>query len=221
MKFRFLLIPAFFCAHQLMAAAGSPLSSWLNAQQNIHTWTADVTQTRALKTLAQPLVAQGHVWFAAPNRFHWEVGSPPQTIAIRQPEQMLVIYPRFKRVEKYPLNVQASGPWKDMMALLEAGFPRSQTELESQFRMVSETETNGVHEITLQPKSGAARKMMPQIKIGFSPQDFSLRSTELQFADGSTMRNDFSNQILNPKLDERIFDPKLESDYKIIEPLKK
>ena len=32
------------------------LQSWLNAQANIHTWSADVTQTRALKTLTQPLV---------------------------------------------------------------------------------------------------------------------------------------------------------------------
>src|SRR5436190_174385 len=83
--------------------ASSFLGAWLNSQTNIQTWSAEVIQTRALKSLTQPLTASGHVWFAAPNRFRWELGNPPQTIALRQPEQMLVIYPKLKRVEKYPL----------------------------------------------------------------------------------------------------------------------
>jgi outer membrane lipoprotein-sorting protein len=63
--------------------------------------------------------------------------------------------------------------------------------------------------------------MMPLIKIAFSPQDLSLRSTELQFADGSSMRNEFTKQQLNPKLDETLFNPPISSEYKIVEPLKK
>src|SRR5262245_23984784 len=50
------------------------LRSWLAAQTNIQTWSADFVQTRTLKALAQPLTASGHVWFAAPNRFRWELG---------------------------------------------------------------------------------------------------------------------------------------------------
>jgi len=84
--------------------AGAWLAGWISAQTNLQTWSAEVTQTRALKTLTQPLIAQGRVWFAAPNRFRWELTSPSQTIAVRQPEQMLVIYPRLKRAERYPLN---------------------------------------------------------------------------------------------------------------------
>src|SRR5213593_2727732 len=73
------------------------VDSWLNAQTSIHTWSADVVQTRNLKSLAKPLVADGRVWFAAPNRFRWEIGNPPQTIAVRKLEEMLVIYPRLRR----------------------------------------------------------------------------------------------------------------------------
>lgn len=196
--------------------------AWLNAQTNIHTWSAEVTQTRTLKTLTQPLVAQGHVWFAAPNRFRWEIGDPPSTIALRQAEQMLVIYPRLKRAEKYPLTGEQTGPWKDTLALLEAGFPRSQAELESRFRILSQFSSNQHYQITLQPRSASARRMMPEIKISFQTNDFTLLATELQFADGSTMRNDFRNAVLNPKLDEAVlFEPRLEADYKVIEPLKK
>ena len=33
----------------------------------------------------QVLTESGHVWFAAPNRFRWELGHPAKTIAVRQP----------------------------------------------------------------------------------------------------------------------------------------
>jgi outer membrane lipoprotein-sorting protein len=202
------------------ADTNAVLSKWLNAQSDIHTWSADVTQTRVLKSLAQPLTAEGHVWFAAPNRFRWELGHPAQTIAVRGPEEMLVIYPRLKHVERYALTGDAAGQWREVMKLLEAGFPRSQAEMESQYNILTQNVTGDICELTLQPKSATARKMMPQIKIAFSMKDSSLRSTELQFADGSTMRNDFKNPQLNPQLDESLFAPKIESDYKIVEPFK-
>ena len=205
------------------AAADSSalLTSWLAAQTNLLTWSADVTQTRSLKTLAQPLIAQGRVWFAAPNQFRWEILTPSQTIAVRQPEQMLVFYPKLKRAERYPLNGQQAGPWKDTLALLEAGFPRSESEINSRFKVLSQSVSNTVCDLVLQPKSASARRLMPQIKIAFATNDFVLRATELQFADGSTMRNDFTNTQLNPKLEDGLFTPKLESDFTIVDPMKR
>jgi outer membrane lipoprotein-sorting protein len=202
------------------ADTNSILSTWIAAQANIHTWSAEVVQTRTLKSLTQPLTAKGHVWFEAPNRFRWELGTPPQTIAVRGPEEMLIIYPRLKRAERYPVADEQAGQWRDVMKLTEAGFPRSESELQSQYNLVSQHMTGDICELTLQPKSATARKMMPQIKIAFSTKDSSLTATELEFADGSTMRNDFKNPELNPKLDESLFTPKLESDYKIVEPFK-
>lgn len=196
------------------------LNAWLNAQTNIQSWSADFTQTRRLKALTQPLVATGHVWFVAPNRFHWEIQKPSPTMAIRQPDTLWVIYPRLKRAEKYPLASADAGPWKDTLALLDAGFPRSKAEVESRFNILSQTTANGVHEVTLQPKAAAARRMMPEIKIGFNTNDFSLHDTVLQFADGSTMENVFTNAQLNPKVDESLFNPDV-TGYKITEPFRK
>jgi outer membrane lipoprotein-sorting protein len=218
---RLFLFGALLSGHLIASDANSALSAWLKSQTNIQAWSAEVIQTRALKSLTQPLTATGQVWFAAPNRFRWELGNPPQTIAVRQAKQLLVIYPKLKRAEKYPLTGKGSGQWRDMLGLLEAGFPRSQSELESRFRIVSQTTTNGVLEVTLQPRSPSARRMMPQIKIAFTTTDLSLRATELQFADGSTMRNDFTNAVLNPKLDDSIFTPTLGNDFKIVEPLER
>ncbi len=148
------------------------VSRWLSAQTNLHTWSADVTQTRSLKTLAQPLTAQGRVWFAAPNRFRWEILSPSQTIAVRQPDQILVIYPRLKRAERYPLKGAGAGAWKDTLSLLEAGFPRGPAELEARFKILSQSVSGGVCDLILQPRSGTARRLLPQIKVTFATNDF-------------------------------------------------
>ncbi|MDB6067114.1 MAG: LolA family protein [Pedosphaera sp.] len=196
------------------------LASWLSAQTNIQTWSADFVQTRTLKSLTQPLTASGHVWFEAPNRFHWEIKIPTETLAVRQTDQILVIYPKLKRAERYPLNTKDAGPWKDTLALLDAGFPRSRAEVDSKFVILSQTATNGIHELALQPKSENARRLIPQIKIAFETSTLLLHSTELQLADGSTMANVFTNAVLNPKIDEAVFNPNLEG-YKITQPFKK
>lgn len=213
-----ILLLACACAS---AADSVVVTSWLNAQTNIQTWTADVTQTRNLKSLAKPLVAEGRVWFAAPNRFRWEIGTPPQTIAVRKTDEMLVIYPRLKRAERFPLDQQNVGPFKDTLALLDAGFPRSRADLDSRFQIASESLSNEVCTVVLQPKSPSARRMMPEIRVSFGTNDWTLRSTELQFGDGSTMHNRFTNPKLNPTIDEQLFNPKLESDIKIVEPMKR
>ena len=207
------------CVHG--AELSPAVAKWLNAQTNIHSWSADVVQTRTLKTLTQPTTATGHVWFEAPNRFRWELGKPAKTIAVREPQELLVIYPRLKRVEKFPLAGDQTGPWRDALALLEAGFPRSQAQMQEQYNIVSEKVNGDTCELTLQPKSAAARRMMPQLKVEFDMKNSALKGTELEFADHSTMRNDFQNAVLNPPIDPKMFNPEIPADYRVTEPLKK
>src|SRR5438552_417628 len=147
------------------------VTAWLDAQTNIQTWSADVTQIRSLKTLTQPLTASGRVWFAAPNQFRWEIGQPAQTIAVRKSDEMLVIYPRLKRVERYSFTRQQTGPWKDTLALLEAGFPRNQADLNKQFKITGLTTSNNISDLNLEPKSAAGRRMMPRLSVTFSTND--------------------------------------------------
>jgi outer membrane lipoprotein-sorting protein len=200
--------------------ASTNLTDWLAAQTNIQTWAADFTQTRTLKALVQPLKSEGHIWFAAPNRFRWELGQPPQTIAVRTTNSLMLIYPRLKRVERYPVTGNEAGSWRDMLALLEAGFPRSKAELEAQFGVLAVRERDGECEVALQPKSSQARRWIQQIDIAFNTKDFSLAATELKFADGSTLRNDFVRPALNTVIDERLFSPDVDSSYTVVEPLK-
>ena len=83
------------------------------------------------------------------------------------------------------------------------------------------TETNGVWQLALSPQSAFARQMMPELRLGLATNDFALVSTEMIFVDGSRMRSDFTNAVLNPKLEEAHFNWSPPADYKVTYPLAK
>jgi outer membrane lipoprotein-sorting protein len=211
-----------FAASNLHATdTNAVLESWFAAQASVRSISADFVQTRILKTLVQPLKADGHLWFAPPNQFRWELGRPAQTIALRHADEMFVIYPRLKRAEHYPLGASAPREWRDAMSLLDAGFPRTRQEFDAQFQMQSLTETNGTWLVALQPRRAAAREVMPELRVILATNDFSLAGTELVFVDGSRMRNDFTNIVVNGPLDEKMFQWQAPADFKVTEPFTK
>ena len=200
------------------ANSDDAISAWFKAQTNVHTWSADFVQIRTLKALTEPLSSTGHVWFAEPGKFRWEILSPSKTIAVREGEKLWVAYPEMKRAESYALDAKEAGQWRDMLALLDAGFPRDRADMETRFKILSQGVTNGLQEIVLEPKSAKARQMMPKIILALDTGDFSLRSTEMVLGDGSSMKNIFSKSVLNPKIDPDVFKPPLQPDYKVVEP---
>jgi outer membrane lipoprotein-sorting protein len=216
---------AVFCvlaaASARAADTNAVLDGWFAAQAKVHSISADFVQTRTLKTLVQPLTATGHLWFAPPNQFRWELGHPPQTIALRHADDMYVIYPRLKRAEHYPMGASAPREWRDAMALLDAGFPRTRQEFDAQFQIQSLTETNGTWLLALQPRRAAAREIMPELRVILATNDLSLTGTELVFMDGSRMRNDMTNIVMNAPLDEKIFQWQAPADFKVTEPFAK
>jgi outer membrane lipoprotein carrier protein len=200
------------------ATASTNIAPYLQAQADLQSWTADFVQTRTLKSLKQPLKTPGHLYFVAPNVFRWELGDPTQTIAVRQSNQVLIIYPPLNRAERYSLSPGERSPWQDMLSLLEAGFPRNQQDLESRFRIVSSPITAGKAHIVLQPKAASAQRWVQEMDLVFDAETKSLAATELRFADGSSLRNDFTNERKNPAIAPELFDPQIPPDYKVVEP---
>ena len=200
------------------AAEGDALiAAWLGRQTNLQSWSANFTQTRTLKALNQPLVSTGRVWFAAPQNFRWELAGD-QTVAIRKDGEMLVVYPRLKRAERYQFGSGNRSDWKDTLALLQSGFPRSRAEFDQQFSVRGVTPMEDQAQLELEPRSAGARKMMPRIQLFLRPNG-ELAGTELVFMDGSRMRNDFSHSETNAPVEGR-FDFVLPADFKVVEPLK-
>jgi outer membrane lipoprotein carrier protein len=213
---------AAWCLAGSMAHAAeneAQFNKWFEVQTNLQSWSADFIQTRHLKVLNQPLVSTGKVWVTR-DKFRWELGQPAQTIVLRQPDQLLIVYPRLKRAEKYPLDAVPPGPLKDALALLDATLPRDRATMEKNFQLLSAAETNSILEMTLRPKSESARKFISEIVIGFHTNDFTIAATEMKFADGSSLRNDFTKVVLNRPIDPDRFRMKLPPDYTVVEPLK-
>lgn len=194
------------------------LSAWISAQTNLATWAADFTQTRSLKALSQPLVSPGRVWFAKPNHFRWELGDPVQTIAVRDDARLQVIYPRLKRVERYPLTAGQSGPLGEALGLLDAGFPRNRADFDARFRLLSLQTTNDAWVVELEPARLSARRLMPTIRVTLAKTTFLLLANELVFPDGSRLRNDFHHATLNPTLPAEVFQPAIETNFTVVAP---
>lgn len=221
MKLRIVFLLLLTLRFDLAEDTNAFLNSWLAAQSNLKTWTADFTQTRTLKTLRQPLRSQGRLVFAAPNNFRWQLGDPAQTIAVRDENEMSVIYPKLKRVERYSLGGAGNEPWRDALALMDAGFPTSKAELENRFHLTSLRFTNDVAQITMEPRSAMAKKFMSDVQLVLRTNDFSMIANQLQFSDGSILRNDFTNAVKNPALAADAFKANVPVDYMVVEPMKK
>jgi len=214
-------LAAVFIAVQNLPAADpqAVLNAWFAAQTNVRSWSADFVQTRTLKTLTEPLTAKGHVDFVAPDQFRWALGEPARTIAVRSRNEMYLVYPLLKRAERYPLGENTPKQLRDMMSLLQAGFPRSQREFTAEFQILRLTQTNGAWVFALQPKSKFALQMMPELQLGLATNDFAPASTEMIFVDGSRIRSDFTNAAVNPPLDQKLFEWQPPADFKVTNPL--
>lgn len=201
-------------------SAEAVLTAWLEAQRAWKSWSAEFTQTRTLKALTEPLRTPGRLWWVAPDQFRWELGSPPQTLALRRTNELLVIYPRLQRAERYPLGAKGDEPWRDALTLLDAGFPSSRAGLEARFRVLAVTEGEGWVTVRLEPRRAGARQVMKEIRLTLRRDSPTLVANELVFADGSTLRNDFTNAVVNPPIEAGWLDPDLPADFTLVEPAK-
>jgi hypothetical protein len=132
---------------------------------------------------------------------------------------MLVIYPKLKRIERYRWQGNPDHPWRETLALLEAGFPRDKTDWERRFQLLDHQMRPDRGVLVFRPTSTGARRMMPRIEIEFSPNDFDLLAMELHFADGSILRNEFHNTRRNIPLADDLFSPTLDPQFKVVDPL--
>lgn len=189
------LILLFMCGTALAADTNAFLNSWTAAQSKLKTWSADFVQTRSLKALRNPVTTPGRLNFVAPGDFRWELGIPAQTIAIRSGAEFKISYPKLNKEENYPLTGNGNEPWRDALALMDAGFPANRLELEARFRIVSIHASNDVVEVTMEPKSAGARRFMTEVQLVVRTNDFSMVANQLRFVDGSTLRNDFTNAV--------------------------
>lgn len=195
------------------------LEAWLERQASIETWTAEVTQTRKLRSLARPLESHGRVWFRQPNRFRWQLGDPPRTIAVRTADELVILYPRLRRMERYRFGDDLDPSWRQALALLDVGFPSAPQTFYETYEVVSTARAGDAWRFELRPAAAEARRLIESIRLEVAADDSSLLATELSFPDGSTLRNEFSGHQIDPDLDPSLFEVGEEEGYEVVDPL--
>ena len=209
-----------FCMNMVWSAENphqDRLIDWLEHQATVKTWTADVTQTRTLKNLARPLINQGRLVFSQPNKFKWQVGEPAKSIAIRDLDELTIIYPKLLQAEKYPFDSIEKPAMKQALLLLEVGFPNDPQSFLGQYELVELVEEENVI-FKLKPSNASAKKLLQFINLEVDKNSNTLLATELVFKDGSTMHNLFQRQKFNLALEPGSFKFDL-TDYEISLPL--
>lgn len=192
--------------------------AWWKAQAGVRTWQASFKQERLLVTLDKPLETPGRVWYAAPDFFRWELGDPVQTIAMRSSNAIWLIYPKLRRAERYQTDAAGHSAWAQMASMFEAGFPQSREALEKKFRPLSTIRTNGQSVLSLAPRGSAARRFLPELRLGIEGNPPVLSMTSMKLADGSLMKNYFSAQRMNEVIPRRVLEfPDLDG-YTVTEP---
>lgn len=215
----FLLLIPLLLFLQAQAEKDEILDRWLAEQARIETWSAEVVETRALQNVAKPIVSHGHVWFAKPNRFRWQLGEPPRTIAVRMGDELLLFYPRLERVERYAMGETVDPAWRQALALLEVGFPTDADEFHGRYEVLSTRRTEQGWRFEVQPRADAARQLIERVAIEISAQDLALLATEIRFPDGSTLRNEFFNRKVNPPIEKSLFQVEIQEEYRVVNPL--
>jgi outer membrane lipoprotein carrier protein len=190
----------------------APVKKWIAQQQDVRSIEADFVQTRALRTLRSPVTAKGRFWFRAPDKFRWQIGDPPKTVVISTGKNVWVIQPGKKTAEKSaPGKAGGQAQGFTMMNLPMAGdfetFQRS-------FEVFSITMEGARCRLEGLPRDAQARRFLSKIVIDFDTKSGKMLGFEAVTKEGSSMRNDFQNVVVNGKIAPTLFDYDL-TGYKV------
>ena len=185
----------------------TPVKRWITRQEDFRAVTANFTQTRSLRALKSPLASEGRLWFKAPSSFRWEIGTPAKTILLRKGESLFLIQPAKKRAERSPAEVRPDKPSPmQAMGMMSFPFARDFADFQRQFETLSiATEGTRCH-LEVLPRDAQARKFLSALKLDFSTADGHLLGFEMATRDGSSLRNDFTNVQVNPKIAPAVFE---------------
>jgi outer membrane lipoprotein carrier protein len=199
-----LLLPAALRAEAPQNAADlRPVMRWMDRQKEMRSLSADFTQTRAYRSLRDPLVSKGRIWFSAPGSFRWEIGDPPKTVVVRKMDGIYLIQPARKKAERHSADDLRK---KAGAAMFNFPMARDFADFQRQVEINDVAVDGDRCRVEVTPKDAQAKKFLAKIVFEFDTADGRLFSFEMRLREGSSMRNDFSNVRINPRLDKSLFD---------------
>ncbi|MBT8444550.1 MAG: outer membrane lipoprotein carrier protein LolA, partial [Gammaproteobacteria bacterium] len=140
-------------------------------------------------------------------------------LAVGTPTDLTVAYPRLKQAERYDYSDAVNPSLRQVLDLLEVGFPSSAAAFHERYELLSTEGDETFWRFALQPRDKDARRLLERVNIEVSVDHLGLLSTEFVFPDGSSMRNEFAGAIANAPLDDGLFVIEIGDDWEVEEPL--
>lgn len=183
----------------------APVRKWIARQRSIESIESDFSQTRALRTLRSPAVAQGKFWFRAPSSFRWQIGDPPKTIVLGGAKEIDVIQPAKKVVERSPSGHASRQARARGFGMMNFPFAADFDDFQRQFEVLAVRTDGGECHVELLPRDARARRFLAKIAIDFDADSGKLLAFEIVTREGSSMRTEFRNTRVNAPLDPALF----------------
>ena len=200
----------------LRAALPESVRDWVEGQARIKTLSAAFRQERVLRSLKKPLANEGHLWFAAPGRFRWELTAPSSLLVVQaEPTHLLLLDPTRHLGRRLSPEKAAQGP-ADAVAFLQMGFPRKPEEFEKAFSILDST-ADGKGRLTslsLQLRDAKAAAMVPKIVFNMEASTGTLTAFHVFLKDGSRIDTTILSSKRNEAIKDDVFQPDL-TQYRI------
>lgn len=203
----FLRCDAGIAAGEDPAPLPAPLERMIEQSKNIRSLSADITETRQLRTLSRPLVSKGHLWFVAPSSFRWERGSPGETVLIGNAAGMFLI--REGKQGAVSCSRIGDGTTSAAGPLAISGLlPGNHDALLRRFRVKSVAVRSGVCHAEMTPPADAPLHGISSLHLDFHVEDGRWIRLRIITGDGSSLLQEFSNVRTNPVISEHLFETK-------------
>ncbi len=195
----------------LLASAGTlladpdlaPIRKWIAQQQSVRSIQADFVQTRALRTLRNPVASEGKFWFRAPASFRWQIGDPAKTLVLSNGGPVFLIQPGRKTAQKSAgigEKARAQG-----MGMVNFPMAASFEEFERSFEVLGVRVEDSTCRLEVLPRAAQARRHLTKIELRFDIVSGKLLSFEIVTREGSSLRNEFRNVVVNARLAPETF----------------
>ncbi len=204
---KLILLSVFFALLRPTTAAEpdwSALESWIARQQNVRTLHGEFTQTRRLPTLRIPSRTPGKIWFEKNGPFRFQLGEPPETIALRRGDQLTLI-DRKKNTTR-EITPSTAGPETQQLMLMRFPVTDSLAEFRRLFDVTRMEESGDRTELDLIPKEPTATKFVKAINLEYETATGILTRFNVELANGGGLETRFTRVEVNRPLPADIFD---------------
>lgn len=206
-RFLFLGVLLFMVSGSLSPAENKQediLRPWIEKQSRIRTLHATFVQTRRLPMVKFSVRNSGEIWFGPKGWFRWQVGSPPDLLAIQGPEGLALVQPSKRRARIFHPGVPDSqaAPF----ATISLPFASSYSEFSKRFKVLKLHAEKDRVEVNLRPSDPITSTHLVNIRVVFDPSTSVVTVFALQLSDGSEIVTELSEVECNIKIPEAMFE---------------